>query len=67
MALCLFEIGQAVFYTPDRLHPNAVASGTYVVRSVLSDDSDGHRYRIRSDAEGFDRVAHEHELSLVEA
>jgi hypothetical protein len=67
MALCLFEIGQLVFYTPDLVHPNASASGTYTVVGALPDDNSGHQYRIRSEAEAFDRIAHEHELSLVQA
>jgi uncharacterized protein with von Willebrand factor type A (vWA) domain len=67
MAPCLFEIGQSVFYTPDQIHPNALRSGAYVIRAILTDGTNGHRYRIRSDVETFDRVAHEHELRLTTA
>lgn len=66
MALHLFEIGQLVFYTPDLVRPNASASGTYTIVGILPDDNTGHQYRIRSEAEGFDRIAKEHELSLTQ-
>jgi hypothetical protein len=60
-----FAVGQMVELTPNALL--VAAAGQYEIRQrmPLSDiSSDSPRYRIKSIAESYERVAREHELTL---
>ena len=64
MAAHKFDVGQTVFLQPTILNRGA-ERGAYEVTKQLPVEGDGRvRYRIKSPAEPFERVANEGELSV---
>jgi hypothetical protein len=58
-----FAVGQRVDFTPGSLNPRAPASARFTIIRVLPGDGVRHAYRIKSDAETFERVAEENQLT----
>jgi len=63
MAVHKYKVGQTLLFTPSTFE--AVArKGTYHVVSLLPADGGDNQYRLKSDADGHERVVREGQLSL---
>jgi hypothetical protein len=58
-----FAVGQRVDFTPGSLNPRTPASARFTIVRVLPGNGVRHSYRIKSDAETFERVAEENQLA----
>lgn len=62
MARHMFKLGQLVDYNPGKGSLQASARG-YKIMQLLPEEGGGLKYRIKSEAETFQRVAAERDLS----
>ncbi|MDX2233724.1 MAG: hypothetical protein NW200_04425 [Hyphomonadaceae bacterium] len=58
-----FVVGQRVAFTPSAMNPRTAAAARFTVVRVLPGDGARHAYRIKSDAENYERVAEENQLA----
>ena len=58
-----FKVGDFVTYRPQSVHSRDAARGAYQVVRVMPSEKGATSYRIKSTAEGHERVAEEHELT----
>jgi len=58
-----FTVGQLVNFAPHDLQPPT--TGSYVIIRLVADNGANPRYRIKNNAENYDRVVQESELSLA--
>ncbi len=56
-----FKVGKTVRFTPGGLNPTAPA-GNYEITRLLPADGTDNQYRIKSVADGHERVAKENQL-----
>ena len=60
-----FRAGQTVEFSPSRMRE--AAQGAYSVVRLVPEEKDGPHYRIKSEHEHHERVAHERDLTASEA
>ena len=58
-----FKVGDVVIYRPKSVHSRDASRSAYTVVRVMPSEKDVTSYRIKSTAEGHERVAEEHELT----
>ncbi len=63
MAAHMFEVGQALFFSPS-IFEGASREGTYRVVRLLPADGGDNQYRLKCEADGHERVVRESQLSL---
>jgi hypothetical protein len=64
MAVHKFKVGQVLTFSPSIFEP-AIRKGTYKVVSLLPPDHQDNQYRLKSEADGHERVVHESQLAVA--
>jgi hypothetical protein len=62
MAEPKFVVGEKVHYSPDVTQDRKSGAGLFEVLRQMPTESLGHSYRIKSEANGHERIAREHQL-----
>ena len=60
-----FVVGEKVHYSPDVTQDRKSGVGLFEVLRQMPDEIAGHSYRIKSVADGHERIAREHQLDKI--
>jgi hypothetical protein len=61
-----FLVGEKVHYSPDVTQDRKSGDGLFEVLRQMPDETAGPSYRIRSVADGHERIAREHQLDRID-
>jgi hypothetical protein len=65
MATHKFVVGQTVRFSPDRDQEHAIKSGLFKIVRLLPETGSVLQYRVKSEADGHERVVREDQLGRV--
>ena len=57
-----FLVGEKVLYSPDVTQDRKSGAGLFEILRQMTTESAGHSYRIKSESDGHERIAREHQL-----